>query len=365
MSNYATFNCFLGSTFSTAEQKTARKFLRDIRRKRSIVINEHDTFVSSRVARLLEAISCDHLLPELVPILGQAQDLGIQVISLLDDAYPSELLELEDCPFSVFLLTKNSQFSISDAHKNLCVVGSRSATPDAISLTKSLSTKASEAGLSIISGLASGVDLAAHQGCLNAAGGSRALAVLGNDAAMCFPSSSRSVYQRILEEGGGIISEYPPGVKPMKHQFIARNRIMAALCRCTVIVQAKEKSGALHTARTALELGREVAVLPWSLTVVAGRGSNMLLRDGAHPILCIEDLFALYPDLSKSSENKFDLSGINADPIVVSLEALLSHQSPLSTEVIKEKLGLSEVDLIKLELDRVIVRSATQMVSLV
>jgi DNA processing protein len=371
MSICTTFNCYLAASFSQKEQKTARDVLRIIRINGLDGIKQHSSlYQGTKIQALLESLADNKVLPELEPIWQAACKLRIRIITILDKDYPTSLLELHDPPFCIFFLSEDPSFLVPELNKNLCVVGSRTATSDAVSVAKSLAAKASSYGLCVISGLASGIDVAAHQGSLQNVTHQKVIAVLGNDVSLCFPSSSTKVYKNILTSGGAIISEYPPGNTPMKHQFIARNRIMAALSKCTVIVQAKDKSGALHTAKTALDLGRDVAVLPWSLSVHAGRGSNLLLKDGAYPILSFEDLIDLYPDLKSSTQG---IDGLDQNPqsevlndekfrVVIDY---LNDNANVPSSVLKELFDLSEVDLINLEIARLIKRSPTSMISLV
>ena len=371
MSICTNFNCYLAASFSQKEQKIALLLLRKIRKYGLIAVkSDFDLLLGTRIETLIFGLYENKVVPILEPIWESVQNAGVKAITILDDDYPVSLLHLNNPPFCIFLLSYNSDFQIPSIENNLCVVGSRNATTDAVNITKSLAAKALSSGLCIVSGLASGIDVAAHEGCLQQSSSEKIIAVLGNDACQCFPTSSTKIYNKILSTGGAILSEYPPGTAPMKHQFIARNRIMAALSKCTVVVQAKEKSGALHTARTALELGRDVAVLPWSLSVHAAKGSNMLLRDGAHPILIFEDLIALYPDLKSKKENSVLSPDQNPQHAILEhakfkevIDYLSEHPTVSSVEL-KERFGVSEVDLITLEMELLIKRSATSMVSL-
>ncbi|MDO4308790.1 MAG: DNA-processing protein DprA [Eubacteriales bacterium] len=135
------------------------------------------------------------------------------------------------------------------------------------------------AGVQVISGLAYGIDSEGHKGALE--GGTPTFAVLGNGADICYPARNRSLYQRIVRNNGGIISEYPPGTEARSYFFPARNRIISALSDVILVVEAKEKSGSLITARYGLEQGKSVYAVPGAVTESLSRGCHMLIYDGA------------------------------------------------------------------------------------
>jgi DNA processing protein len=141
-----------------------------------------------------------------------------------------------------------------------------------------------------VSGLARGIDAAAHRGTLQGPG--EAVAVLGSGVDVVYPVENADLYQAILRSGGAIMSEYPPGTRPDRWRFPARNRIIAGIASAVVVVEAGEKGGALITARLAAELGRPVFVVPGDIDRPASIGCNRLIRDGAHPVLGVDDLLA-------------------------------------------------------------------------
>jgi DNA processing protein len=144
------------------------------------------------------------------------------------------------------------------------------------------------AGLTVVSGLARGIDAEAHRGAL--AGGGFTVAVLGCGIDRDYPAGHAELARRISDSGGLIVSEYEPGVEPAPWRFPARNRIIAGLALATVVVEARERSGALITADFALELGRDVFAVPGEITSALSRGTNDLLRQGAPPLLSSEDV---------------------------------------------------------------------------
>ncbi len=146
-------------------------------------------------------------------------------------------------------------------------------------------------GISVVSGLALGIDAAAHQGSLDAGGHGRTVAVLGSGLAQIYPRSNATLADRILGEGGSLISEYPPATPPAKHRFPERNRLISGLSHGVVVVEAGERSGSLITARLALEQGREVMAVPGPVSGGASRGCHRLLREGAALVECAEHVF--------------------------------------------------------------------------
>lgn len=174
----------------------------------------------------------------------------------------------------------------------VAVVGARSCSAYGRSVARSLGRDLAAAGLVVVSGMARGVDGEAHRGALDAAG--QTVAVLGCGIDRDYPAAHAELARRICAAGGLVVSEYEPGVEPSPWRFPARNRIIAGLCRATVVVEARERSGALITADFALEEGREVLAVPGEITSSLSAGSNALLRLGATPVTCAEDVLELF-----------------------------------------------------------------------
>jgi DNA processing protein len=177
------------------------------------------------------------------------------------------------------------------AQPSVAVVGARSCSPYGAQVARDLARALTGAGVVVVSGLARGIDGEAHRGALEADGAT--VAVLGCGIDRDYPRSHAELAGRI-RQSGAVVSEYPPGVEPAPWRFPARNRIIAGLCLATVVVEARERSGALITADFALELGREVFAVPGEITAALSAGTNDLLRQGAAPLLSAHDvLFAL------------------------------------------------------------------------
>ena len=198
-----------------------------------------------------------------------------------DSEYPVGLHDLETPP-PIFVA---GAFVSAPA---VAVVGTRRCTGYGKAIAESFGCALARAGWSVVSGLARGIDAASHVGALDQRG--HAVGVLGSGVDVWYPAENRSLYQRLLDSGGALVSEYPDGTRPDRWRFPARNRLIAAIASATVVVEAGPTGGALITARLAAETGRPVFVVPGDVDRQASIGCNRLIRDGAHPVLGAEDL---------------------------------------------------------------------------
>jgi len=174
------------------------------------------------------------------------------------------------------------------AYKCVAIVGSRKVTAYGRQVTAQLAGQLAEQGIVIISGLALGVDAIAHQAALDAGG--KTIAVLPGPLDIIYPRSHQQLAEHILEQGGALVSEYPAGTEPFRSNFVARNRLVAGLSDALLITEAAEKSGSLHTARFALEQGKDVLAVPGNITSAASTGTNNLLKAGAAPVTSCQDV---------------------------------------------------------------------------
>ena len=212
----------------------------------------------------------------------------IRCITALDAEYPEKLWQYEDMPGCLYV-----KGALPSGEKPAAaVVGARMCSAYGRIQAFRYARVLSEAGVQIISGLAWGIDSEGHKGALE--GGTSTFAVLGNGVDICYPAGNRGLYQRILRQGGGICSEYPPGVRPRKYSFPARNRIISGLADLVLVVEAKEKSGSLITAQWALEQGKAVFALPGPVNEELSMGCHRLIYDGAgiafSPEILLEEL---------------------------------------------------------------------------
>jgi DNA processing protein len=210
---------------------------------------------------------------------------GLRFVGRSEPGYPSLLRELHDPPPGLFLRGDGGGEALSA--KAVAVVGARACSSYGAQVARLLARELASAGLVVLSGLARGVDGEAHRGALEADG--TTLAVLGCGVDRDYPAAHAQLATRICERGL-VVSEYAPGVEPAPWRFPARNRIIAGLAAATIVVEARERSGALITADFALETGREVFAVPGEITSALSAGTNALLRLGATPLTCAGDV---------------------------------------------------------------------------
>lgn len=208
--------------------------------------------------------------------------LGIAILPWGAADYPAALREIPGAPLLLYRAGK--AWTGGDA---VAVVGSRAPTGPAREFARILSGELAAAGWTVVSGMARGIDAAAHRGALHAGG--TTVAVLGCGADVAYPREHAQLREEILETGA-VFTEYPPGSLPLSHRFPERNRIVSGLSRGVIVAEAPERSGALITARLALEQGREVMVVPGSPWFAHTAGSNRLLREGATPVCSAADV---------------------------------------------------------------------------
>ena len=209
-----------------------------------------------------------------------------RTLSPTDGAYPSALRDLPEPPATLWTLGDLSML----VPPVVAIVGTRRATPYGERIARELAAALARAGACIVSGLARGVDATAHRAAL--AEGGRTVAVLGTGVDVPYPVGHRALHAEIAARGL-VLSERPPGSRAIRGCFPRRNRIIAALADVTIVVEAGMTSGALNTARHALELGRDVAAVPGPIDAPASVGSNALIRDGAIVIAAVADALAL------------------------------------------------------------------------
>lgn len=207
----------------------------------------------------------------------------VSAVALCDSAYPPLLRTIDRPP--PFLYCRGSLAALT--RPQLAVVGSRRASPLGVRAARELASAAAGAGLAITSGLALGIDGAAHRGALDVGGVTVAVMATGIDRV--YPAQHRELAAAICETGC-LVSEFPPGALPHRHHFPRRNRLISGLANGTLVVEAGLPSGSLITANSALDQGREVFALPWSVYHANGRGCLQLLRDGAVLVQAAQDI---------------------------------------------------------------------------
>ncbi len=284
--------------------------------------------------------------------LERAAALGARCLGLGHPGFPDALRRIPDPPLALYV---RGPLPSGPA---LAVVGSRRATQRAREVARSWSAELAAAGAWVVSGLAYGIDAAAHRGALEAGGFTAAVLASGPDRAS--PRGNARLAQRILDAGGAWISEHPPGTPALPHHFPERNRLISGLARALLVVEARMASGSLWSARHALEQGREVLAVPGPIDTDACRGSNLLLRDGAHVALEAADVLWAVLGRDAPVARPAPPRDPALDPI---LEAL--REGPADAEALGSALGLSPAELagtlLELELGGRVTRSGTRV----
>lgn len=216
-----------------------------------------------------------------------AEKAGISVITRGDESYPELLSKIYDPPLVLYV--RGSLKSLSAA----AIVGTRKATPYGLRTSARLARELSRSGAVVVSGLARGIDTAAHQAALGEGGVT--WAVLGSGLKAVYPAENRGLADRIASGGGAVISEFPLEKGPMQANFPRRNRVISGLSLATVVVEGGFGSGALITARFAVEQGREVLAVPGPVDSPPSRGPNYYIKNGAFPAESAEDILACFP----------------------------------------------------------------------
>jgi DNA processing protein len=222
-----------------------------------------------------------------------AAEHGIDVLTEAEDEYPRPLRRIHDPPAVLFRRGK----SLPQDEMAVAIVGTRHATRYGIAQAEQLAGSLARTGFTVVSGLARGIDAAAHRGALSADG--RTIAVLGNGVLVDYPPEHGNLAKGV-SENGYVISESPPRMPPLSGAFPQRNRIISGLSLGTVVVEASDKSGSLITARHAYEQGREVFAVPGPIDSRVSRGCHALIRDGAKLVASIDDVLEEFGPLAEN-----------------------------------------------------------------
>jgi DNA processing protein len=260
-------------------------------------------------------------------LLGPSEDrfplsewarIGFQLLPMTSKRYPASLLQLTDPPPVLFLKGERRLLE----PEAVAIVGSRKATEGGRRAAEAIGNVLSKAGVTVVSGMALGIDGAAHRGAL--LGGGRTVAVLGSGLGVVYPAGHRKLFHEI-GHSGLLVSEFLPTQPALRHHFPRRNRVIAALAAAVVVVEAGERSGALITVDHGLDLGREVLAVPGSVENPRARGSNALLRDGARavpdPESILDELRELGIALNAGPEHDRSVEG-NAGPVPPGLRGI-------------------------------------------
>jgi DNA processing protein len=309
-----------------------------LQRKRS----ELAAFASTEV---LAALDSPQVQQAVTRSLEWAAADGHAVITLADEGYPRPLLEIADPPALLFAAGRTELLS----RPALAIVGSRNASAQGESNAESFARALSDAGLSIVSGLALGIDAAAHRGGL--AGASATIAVLGTGIDVVYPRRNSALAAEIARRGL-VLSEFPPGTAPAAHNFPRRNRLISGLAQGCLVVEAALASGSLITARAAADQGREVFAIPGSIHSPLSKGCHALIKSGAKLVESADDILAELGGFRPSG-----FASTVAQPPEPAKAGLLQHMGhdPVDVDSLCSRAGLSpeqvSSELLRLELD--------------
>jgi DNA processing protein len=280
--------------------------------------------VLKNLIKLRGEIDLDQLYQEII-------ERQVTVLTLLDEDYPALLKEIDQAPPVIYIrgaLTSADDFAVA-------MVGTRRVTAYGQQVTRDTSTYLAGHGLTIVSGLARGVDALAHQHALQAGG--RTIAVLGSGVDVIYPPEHRKLADAIMENGA-IISDYPLGTQPEGINFPPRNRIISGLSLATVVVEAGERSGALITAEFANEQGRDVFAVPGNVFSPASRGTNRLIQTGAYAMVSPQDVLDVL-DLVQVEDYKEARQSLPADTTEAKILQVMDYE-PIHVDEICHAVGL-------------------------
>ena len=208
----------------------------------------------------------------------------IKTIKLEDSTYPEKLKEIYNPPKTIYLIGNEKLLN----QKSIAIIGCRECTRYGAENAYKFGYELAKENICVISGFAKGIDTYSHKGAVSAKG--KTIAVLGCGLDIIYPPENIELYKQILLQGGAIISEYPLGSKPEKHNFPERNRIISGLSSGVLVIEAKKKSGTMITVDFALEQGREVYAVPGNISSENSYGTNELIKEGATPVTSINDM---------------------------------------------------------------------------
>ena len=268
---------------------------------------------------------------DLEKLWAKIEAQGIKILTWEDETYPQRLKEIDQPPPVLYI--RGSY--LPDDLFAVAIVGTRRVTAYGRQITEELAAYLATHGITVISGLARGVDAIAHQTALKAGG--RTIGVLGSGVDKIYPPEHRGLAEKMIENGA-IVSDYAPGTPPDASNFPPRNRIISGLSLAVVVIEAGETSGALITAEFAAEQGREIFSVPGSILAPQSKGTNKLIQNGALPLLSVNDLMQAL-NLSRMGEQKAARKAIPSDETEARLMNVLSEE-PLHVDEIRNQTEL-------------------------
>jgi DNA processing protein len=281
--------------------------------------------------KLIERIVQAREQVDLEKVWARIEAQGIKILTWKDEIYPQRLKEIEQPPPVLYV---RGDYLLDDLFA-VAIVGTRRVTSYGRQITEELASYLAANGITVVSGLARGVDAIAHQTALKAGG--RTIGVLGSGVDKIYPPEHRQLAEKMMEHGA-IISDYAPGTPPDASNFPPRNRIISGLSLAVVVIEAGETSGALITAEFAAEQGREVFAVPGSILAPQSKGTNKLIQNGALPLLSVNDLMQPL-NLTRMGEHKAARKIIPANETEARLMNILSAE-PIHVDEIRNQTEL-------------------------
>jgi DNA processing protein len=282
--------------------------------------------------------------------LSRAAERQIECLAWFDPRYPGWLAAIPDPPPVLWIRGRPAAFHGA----GIAIVGSRAATSYARSVAAQLGTDLARSGVPVISGLARGVDGAAHRGALD--GGGPTVAVFGSGPDVVYPAEHGQLAGAILEAGGALVSELVPGAPPRPGHFPLRNRLISGLSRAVVVVEASEKSGSLITARYALDQGRDVMAVPGNALSGRNRGAHALIRDGARIVETAADI------LEEVRVERAAGQDVVAEPLLAQLADGEGYELDELSRLLNQEAGALLARLLGLELAGLVTREGSRFV---
>lgn len=267
---------------------------------------------------------------------------NIVPVTFYDEDYPSSLNYISDYPK---VLYKKGEL-LNEDQLSIGIVGSRRATSYGIWACEKFTRELVDMGVTIVSGVAQGIDAVAHKTTLNMGG--RTIGILGNGLDKVYPSCNKYLYEGIINNGA-LITEFPLGSPPLAYNFPQRNRIIAGLSLGVIVIEAKEKSGSLITAHYAMEQGKEVFSVPGNINSVYSGGTNRLIKDGARPLLDLDDIIEEIYELQllKIRNKKIGVDYTNLSDTELKIVKLI-EEGPIHSDMISYKTGLNITSVISI-----------------
>lgn len=295
---------------------------------------------------------------EIEEYLNKLKQDNINIITILDENYPEKLKDIYDKPQ---VLYQKGSF-LEEDNLSIGIVGSRKTTPYGRWACERFTKELTNLGITIISGIALGIDTIAHNTAIKQGG--RTIGVIGSGIDTVYPKSNKDLYKRIIDNGA-VITEFPLNTAPLAYNFPQRNRIISGLSSGVIVVEAKEKSGSLITAHHSIEQGKDVFAIPGNINSIYSKGTNKLIQDGAIPLLDIDDILnEIYEfKILKEKENEEKLLDIElSDTEKKIIEVIKEGPTHCDTIVNKTGMNISTVTSVItiLELKGLIIESTSR-----